>query len=65
VAANNSYGITAFLSTQGLFEYNTSYGSGDAGFYVGNSPNADFKVRYSTAFADLWGILVRDSSTAV
>ena len=64
VAANNkSYGITAFLSTHGLFEYNTSYGSGDAGIYVGNSPNADFKVRYNTAFADLWGILVRDAST--
>ena len=63
VAANNkSYGITAFLSTHGLFEFNTSYGSGDAGFYVGNSPNADFKVRYNTAFADLWGILVRDAS---
>ncbi len=64
VAANNkSYGITAFTSTHGQFEYNTSYGSGDAGFYVGNSPNADFTVRYNTAFADLWGILVRDAST--
>lgn len=63
VAANNkSYGITAFTSTHGRFEYNTSYGSGDAGFYVGNSPNADFTVRYNTAFADLWGILVRDAS---
>ena len=64
VAANNQgYGITAFNSTHGQFEYNTSYGSGDAGFYVGNSPNADFTVRYNTAFADLWGILVRDAST--
>jgi Right handed beta helix region len=66
VAANNqSYGITAFTSTQGRFEYNTSYGSGDAGFYVGNSPNADFTVRYNTAFADLWGILVRDASIGI
>jgi hypothetical protein len=62
-ASNKSYGITAFLSTHGNFEYNTSYGSGDAGFYVGNSPDADFKIRYNTAFADLWGILVRDAST--
>ncbi len=61
-ASNKGYGITAFLSTHGRFEYNTSYGSGDAGFYVGNSPHADFKVRYNTAFADLWGILVRDAS---
>jgi hypothetical protein len=64
VAANNkSYGITAFTSTHGQFEYNTTYGSGDAGFYVGNSPNADFTIRYNTAFDDLWGILVRDAST--
>jgi Right handed beta helix region len=62
-ADNTSYGITAFTSTHGRFEYNTTYGSGDAGFYVGNSPNADFTVRYNTAFADLWGILVRDAST--
>jgi hypothetical protein len=63
VAANNqSYGITAFVSTHGVFEYNTTYGSGDAGLYVGNSPNADFTIRYNTAFGDLWGILVRDAS---
>jgi hypothetical protein len=62
-ASNKGYGITAFLSTHVQFEYNTSYGSGDAGFYVGNSPDADFTVRYNTAFADLWGILVRDAST--
>ncbi len=61
-ASNKGYGITAFLSTHGRFEYNTTYGSGDAGFYVGNSPNADFTVRYNTAFADLWGVLVRDAS---
>jgi len=62
-ASNKAYGITAFLSTHGRFEYNTSYGSGDAGFYVGNSPHADFTVRYNTAFGDLWGILVRDASS--
>jgi parallel beta helix pectate lyase-like protein len=63
VAANNqAYGITAFHSTHGQFEYNTTYGSHDAGFYVGDSPEADFRVRYNTAFADLWGILVRDSA---
>lgn len=63
MAANNqSYGTTAFTSTSGTFEYNVSYGSGDAGFYVGNSPNAHFTVRFNTAFSDLWGILVRDAS---
>jgi hypothetical protein len=64
-ASNKYYGITAFLSTHVEFEYNTSYGSGDAGFYVGNSPNSDFKIRYNTAFADLWGVLVRDASMGI
>src|SRR5215472_11229990 len=37
VAANNEYyGITAFVSTHGRFENNTSYGGLDAGFYIGN-----------------------------
>ena len=64
VAANNSgYGITAFASTHGQFDNNTSYGSGDAGLYMGNSPNADFTIKDNTAHDDLWGILVRDSST--
>jgi parallel beta-helix repeat protein len=64
VAANNSsYGITAFASRHGRFEDNTSYGSHDAGFYVGDSPEADFTVQNNTAFANLWGILVRDSAT--
>jgi hypothetical protein len=63
VAANNaSYGITAFGSTHGLFEYNTTYGSHAAGFYVGDSPEADFRIQYNTAFDDLWVILVRDSA---
>jgi parallel beta-helix repeat protein len=63
VAANNaSYGITAFGSTHGQFEYNTTYGSHDAGFYVGDSPEANFRIQYNTAFNDLWGILVRDSA---
>jgi hypothetical protein len=64
VAANNEgYGITAFASTHGEFEYNTSYGSHDAGLYVGDSPEADFRIQYNTAFDDLWGILVRDSAS--
>jgi Right handed beta helix region len=63
VAANNTaYGITAFNSTHGRFEYNVSYGSHDAGLYVGDSPDADFTVQDNTAFADLWGVLIRDSA---
>lgn len=63
VAANNDeYGITAFASTHGRFANNTAYGSGDAGIYVGDSPQADFTIEGNTAHDDLWGVLVRDSS---
>ena len=63
VAANNSfYGITAFASQHGRFDDNTSYGAGDAGFYIGNSPKADFTVENNNAHNNLWGILVRDAA---
>jgi parallel beta-helix repeat protein len=62
-ANNNSYGITAFASMHGRFEDNTVFGTSDAGLYMGNSPHADFTIKDNTAYADLWGILVRDSST--
>jgi parallel beta-helix repeat protein len=64
-AANNGgYGITAFASTHGRFEDNTSDGSGDAGIYLGDSPHADFTIKDNTVTAALFGILVRDSSKA-
>jgi parallel beta-helix repeat protein len=63
VAANNGdYGITAFASTHGQFDHNTVFGGDDAGFYMGNSPDAHFTIKDNTASANLWGILVRDSS---
>jgi parallel beta-helix repeat protein len=63
VAANNrDYGITAFVARHGQFVDNTAYGSGDAGFYIGDSPHADFTIAGNTAHDDLWGVLARDSS---
>ena len=61
---NGVYGITAFASTHGRFEDNTSDGSGDAGIYLGNSPHANFTIKDNTITAALWGILVRDSAHA-
>jgi parallel beta-helix repeat protein len=61
-AHNGAYGITAFVSTHALFEANTSDGSGDAGIYMGDSPNGDFTIRDNTVTNALWGVLVRDSS---
>jgi parallel beta-helix repeat protein len=61
-AHNHDYGITAFVSRHGRFMDNTAYGSGDAGFYIGDSPQADFTIADNTAYDDLWGVLARDSS---
>jgi parallel beta-helix repeat protein len=59
---NGYYGITAFASAHGRFEDNQSHGSGDAGIYLGNSPDATFTIANNTVTGALWGILVRDSS---
>jgi parallel beta-helix repeat protein len=64
-AHNGAYGITAFVSTHTRFEANTSDGSGDAGIYMGDSPNGDFIIRDNTVTNALWGVLVRDSSRGV
>jgi hypothetical protein len=61
-AANSGYyGITAFASTEVRFEDNSSNGSGDAGIYMGDSPNANFLIRDNVVANALWGVLVRDS----
>jgi parallel beta-helix repeat protein len=63
VAANNGgYGITGFVSKHALFAYNTVYGSGDAGLYLGDSPGAEATIIDNTAHNDRWGILARDST---
>jgi parallel beta-helix repeat protein len=59
------YGITAFASRHGVYEHNVVHTTSDAGFYMGDSPDADFTIRDNTAYDDLWGILVRDSSVGL
>jgi parallel beta-helix repeat protein len=59
------YGITAFASRHGVYEHNVVHTTSDAGFYMGDSPHADFTISDNAAYDDLWGILVRDSSVGV
>jgi hypothetical protein len=59
-ASNNaSYGISRFASTATLFESNRAWGSGEAGFYIGDSPKADTVVRDNEAWGNDLGIFVR------
>jgi hypothetical protein len=56
---NGGYGISRFVSTRTLFAHDVAIGSAEAGFYVGDSPDADTVVRDDRAFGNLFGIFIR------
>ncbi len=60
VAVNDGgYGISRFASTRTLFADDTAIGNHEAGFYVGDSPNAATVVRNDRAMGNQFGIFVR------
>jgi hypothetical protein len=60
VAVNDgAYGISRFESTRTLFANDVAIGNHEAGFYVGDSPDADTVVRNDQAFGNQFGIFVR------
>jgi hypothetical protein len=56
---DGDYGISRFESTKTLFAYDTAIGNDEAGFYVGDSPDADTVVRDDQAYGNQFGIFVR------
>jgi len=60
---NGSYGITAFASTGTRFLNNRASGSEEAGFYIGDSPDAQATLMGNVAVHnELTGFLLRDAS---
>jgi nitrous oxidase accessory protein NosD len=60
VAKNDGdYGISRFESTKTVFADDVAIGNDEAGFYVGDSPDADTVVRDDQAFGNQFGIFVR------
>jgi Right handed beta helix region len=60
VAVNDGdYGISRFVSTRTLFANDTAIGNHEAGFYVGDSPDADTVVRDDRAIGNQFGIFIR------
>ncbi len=60
VAINDgAYGISRFVSTRTLFADDTAIGNHEAGFYVGDSPDADTVVRDDRAIGNQFGIFIR------
>jgi hypothetical protein len=56
---DGDYGISRFASTETLFAHDTAIGNHEAGFYVGDSPNADTVVRDDQASGNQFGIFIR------
>jgi parallel beta-helix repeat protein len=62
VAENDGeYGIVAFASTGTRMLFNTASGAGEAGLYVGDSPNADATLIGNETFDNLFGVFIRNA----
>jgi len=62
LADNGGYGILALHSLQGHYKEKVSFGNGDAGFYVGESPMADVRIHDNKSYDNhAEGLLFRDS----
>jgi parallel beta-helix repeat protein len=59
---NDAYGIARFVSTRSTFAHNTASYNGEAGFYVGDSPNAQSVVIDNSADHNGFGVFLRDST---
>jgi nitrous oxidase accessory protein NosD len=63
---NHEYGIAAFNTTGGQYWDNVTRNDGEAGIYVGDSPEAHAVVRDNVSYNNLGdGIFIRDASHGV
>jgi len=60
-AGNAGYGITAFSSTGTRMLFNRASGSDEAGFYIGDSPDAGATLIGNDSSGNLFGILIRNA----
>ena len=56
---DGDYGISRFNSTTTRFTHDVAIGNHEAGFYVGDSPDADTVVRDDRAIGNQFGIFIR------
>jgi hypothetical protein len=60
-SGNGAYGIVAFNSTGTTELFNTARGSAEAGFYIGDSPDANATLVANTSVDNQFGFFVRDA----
>ena len=56
---DGDYGIARFRSTRTLLAGDTAIGNAEAGFYIGDSPNADTVVAGDRAMGNEFGVFIR------
>jgi hypothetical protein len=59
---NGGYGIARFVSTDSVFAYNRASHNGEAGLYMGDSPNANSAMHDNVAAYNGFGLFLRDST---
>src|SRR5260370_23332606 len=62
---DGAYGISRFESTRTQFADDIAIGNDEAGFYVGDSPDADTVVRDDQAYGNQFGVFVRHAREAL
>jgi len=58
---NKEYGVFALFSTGTKISSNVARGAGEAGIYVGGSPNANAEILANETYDNLFGIFIRDA----
>ena len=61
-AWNGDYGIVGFVQHGGRYLWNVSHDNAAPGFYLGDSPQADYVIAHNIAFNNEFGIFVRHSA---
>ena len=61
LAGNGGYGVAAFTSTGTKYLFNSAHDSGEAGLYIGDSPNANATLVGNRSYNNQFGAFLRDS----
>jgi parallel beta-helix repeat protein len=64
-AWNGDYGIVGFVQHGGRYLWNVSHDNAAPGFYLGDSPHANYVIAHNVAFNNAFGIFVRHSAHGV
>jgi nitrous oxidase accessory protein NosD len=59
---DGEYGMASFASSGNSYRYNLSVGSEEAGFYYGDSPEANGTFDHNVSRGNLFGFFLRDSA---